>query len=167
MLVKFNQLVKSGKGQGSVIDFIVGFLLFLTVFLVNFYVWNNIEVKIANNEVNHYFESSVRRGAESLIYSGGYPVDWFSNLNSVVSVGLASSSNILSNDKLSSLSDNFDLLKDYVLSTGDFQIIISNESGVVYQVGLEPHGKIIRVDRLVMINDSYYLFTFKGWRVNE
>jgi hypothetical protein len=153
------------KAQASVIDLSVSFILFTTVFLINYYVWNSINASIINNDKTHYFESSVYDAVEALIKTKGTPQNWESNATSVNSLGLVLNENVLSTDKLNTLNKtSYNLLKDYVLSTGDYQIIISNNSGIVYKTGLEPTGTIIRVDRIIKLNNSYYMFTFKGWQ---
>lgn len=152
------------RSQGSTVDFIVAFLVFLTIFIINYYAWNSVEVKIINTEDEHYFKTSVYQAVEDLVNNKGLPVNWHENTSSAISIGLADDENMLSNEKLAALnSTNLTSFQDLVLSTGDYQIIIKNKTSTVYQTGGSPAGSIIRVERLVIINNSYYKFIFKGW----
>jgi len=151
------------RAQASIIDFIIAFVVFVSIFIIDYYSWNSITVKIQNNEGSHYFKTSISQAVDALLKTGGEPANW--ETGSPTITGLAISDNYLSNTKLKALNDSdYQLIKDSVLSTGDYEITISNKSGVVYQTGLSPSGTIIRIDRFVKINNSYYLFTFKGWR---
>lgn len=152
------------KGQGAIIDFLVAFFIFLTIFLVNHYTWNSVEVKIVNTEDDYYFETSVYQAVEDLIKNKGEPSNWHENTSSVASIGLAEEENTLSNEKLIALNNtSYNLLRDFILSTGDYEITIKNKTGIIYQTGVSPAGSITRVERLVIINNSYYKFVFKGW----
>jgi len=158
------------RAQGSIIDFLVGFIIFILVFFINFYTWNSIEIKLVNTEQKFYFDSSIHNAVESLITKSGEPINWEDNTSSVISLGLAIEDNVLSNEKLAALNTtDYSLLVESVLSTGDYQIRIKNDSTLVYITGITPPitTKIVtRVERLVRINDSYYQFIFKGWSPN-
>ncbi len=155
---------RSRKCQASVIDLIVGFTIFLTVFIINYYLWNSVGVKLENNK--DFFKASVIMSAESLIRTQGEPSDWEENLSNARGIGLAIRPNILSSAKLLALNSSYDSLSELLLPTGEYEITIRNSSGIVYQTGKTPVGEVTRVDRIVKINNSYYLFTLKGW-VNE
>lgn len=148
-----------------ILDFIIAFLIFLTIFLINFYSWDSIERKIINTEDKYYFKSSVYQAVESLIKTKGEPINWEINPSSAEFIGLAGSENTLSNDKLAALNNSaYNLLKDAVLPTGDYQINIMNDSNLVFTTGSAPQGsRITRVERLVRINNTNYKFVFKGW----
>lgn len=153
--------------QEPLVDLIIGFLIFALAFVISFQSWNAIRISIANSEDAHYFEASVYQSAESLIKNQGEPRNWESTNASITFIGLADDENLLNSEKLSALNrTDYDSLRDYVLSTGDYQITVSNTSGIIYQTGRPPAGEVtvVRVDRLIMINNSYYTFTFKGWR---
>lgn len=151
------------RAQASIVDFIVAFVVFVSIFIIDYYSWSSITVKLQNNEGNHYFETSITQAVDTLIKTPGEPKNW--ELSSPKITGLAVSDNVLSSEKLKALNDSdYAMIKDSILSTGDYEITISNKSGVVYQTGLAPKGAIIKIDRLVRINNSYYTFTFKGWR---
>jgi len=157
---------KSKQGQASVIDFTVAFIVFTAIFVVDYYLWSQVEAKIANNEDEHYFKTSVYNAVESLVKTMGQPYNWEINMSSALSIGLAIKDNWLSNDKLSALSDaDYNETSSRVLSTGEYQItIIDSDNNEVYSTGLEPQGQTVRVDRLVRINDSYYTLIFRGWK---
>ncbi|MBD3312780.1 hypothetical protein GF352_04995, partial [archaeon] len=131
------------RAQGATIDFIVAFLIFITIFVVNYYSWNSVEVKIINTEDEHYFKTSVYQAVEDLIKNKGEPANWQDNTSSIISIGLAEEENVLSNEKLTALNNTS--LQDLVLSTGDYQIIIKNKTSTVYQTGGSPVGRITRV----------------------
>ena len=70
---------KSKRGQASVVDFVVAFIIFVSVFLVNYYSWSNIEIKIRNTEEDHYFKTSVYSTVEYLLKKSGEPLNWEHN----------------------------------------------------------------------------------------
>lgn len=149
--------------QASIIDFIVAFVVFVSIFIIDYYSWNSVMIKVNNNEDNHYFQTSVNQAVDTLIKTTGEPNNW--EESTPITTGLAISDNYLSNSKLKALNESdYELNKNSILSTGDYEITISNNSGIIYQTGLTPKGSIIKIDRLVKINNSYYTFTFKGWR---
>lgn len=95
--------LKSRKSQSSIIDFTIAFIIFLIVFIINYYSWTSIQNKIQNDEDYHYFQTSIHQAINSLIKNPGYPINWESNSSTAKSIGLALKPNVLSNEKLNAL----------------------------------------------------------------
>ncbi len=150
------------KSQASAIDFVIGFLIFSSVFLINHYSWNSISVKIDNVLKHYYFSGDVYLAVDNLIKTSGTPINWNDNINSTISVGLVDYDNIINYNKLIALKDNYNSLKDLVLPTNNWMIIIKNSTNNIITIGDELNNTIIRVERLVIINDSVYNFIFMG-----
>lgn len=159
----------SRKSQITVLDLIVAFTLFIVIVLQNFYMWNELLLKLNNIEVRYYFEDDIRNVVESLITMKGEPVNWdeLSTVNddTVNIIGIASSKNVLDNDKLNKLKETpYEDIQETLFPSGYMRLEISNETGVVYEYGPEAYNQIARIERLVIINDSIYKLTVKGWR---
>jgi hypothetical protein len=149
------------RTQASVIDFIVAFFIFASIFLVNHQAWNSIETKLENTESTHFFKTSIYNIVETLIKTNGEPFNWEENPGSLISIGLADKENILSNEKLVALNNtDYNLTRNQL---GNYQITIQNDSDTIYRTGATPNGSIVRVERIIKINNSYYSFIFKGW----
>ncbi len=151
------------KIQASAIDFSVSVILFIGVFFVNEMIWRVLEDKFIYSETSNYFELSVHESVNELL-SEGQPWNWEENISSTRLVGLCRKTNFIKNKKLEALIKNYTFLKDKMFSQGEFQIIFTNGSNEI-KIGPNPIGnQIIRVERLVIINDSYYKMIFYGWK---
>ena len=153
------------KAQLSFIDLLIGFTIFISIFLINYQSWSTIRIKLQNSELEHYFDTNVYDSVETLINTKGFPINWTDDVTNALSIGLSVRNNVLDYDKILALNNSdYDLIKDKILDTGDFELIISNDSGELFNIGKEPRGEVTRVERLIKINDNYYKFIFKGWR---
>ncbi len=154
-------LLSVNKSQASALDFVIGFLIFSSVFLINHYSWNSISVKIDNVLNHYYFSGDVYLAVDNLIKTRGTPINWDESINSTISVGLVDYDNIINYDKLIALKNNYNSLKDLVLPTNNWMIIVKNDTNNI-TIGDELNNTIIRVERLVIINNSVYNFIFMG-----
>lgn len=144
------------KGQVWSLDFIVSVIVFLSVLIPLFFVWNQINLQ---NQQELLFEDIERMAlslSDSLVRTGGFPEDW--NESTVSVIGLASGDNILDESKVSSFlsmgAANYNMTRTLLTGSYDFFFEITDINGTaIGSMGQKPDDKmIVPIERYCIYN---------------
>jgi hypothetical protein len=145
-----------GRGAFFTIDLVAALLLFLVILLTVLWLWRE-----TGRHMNDYRESNARQTrllelSTMLVKTQGNPPDWHDgpvNPTAVDALGLASSANVLDEDRLTAMdaADYENLRKIMGLGSEEFKVeVIENYSGdarTLYSIGATTTASETRVVR--------------------
>jgi hypothetical protein len=148
------------KAQAWSMDFAASMVIFSTALLLILFAWNYTVQQNQEQVGFNFMENAAIAASDSLIRHGGTPEDW--DQSNVVTVGLASSENVINDTKAESLMQINDTDFKRLLGIGNYEFyfevryangtIASTPSGQALQKGIYPTeaSTIIPVERHVL-----------------
>ncbi|MEM0231373.1 MAG: hypothetical protein QXW00_01795 [Candidatus Woesearchaeota archaeon] len=135
------------------IDFMVGLLIFtFAVILYFMYSGDIFSYDELDSEGLRIEASSIA----SALLTPGYPQDW--NSSNVIRLGISEDGSRINVDKLNAFSEvasNYSRMKSLFHVRNDFQILITENSSIVFFAGINKTSKLVSVsNRIVILNDS-------------
>lgn len=165
------------KGQMFSTEIIISFSLFLAALLIFLFVWNTIYNSYIEEQNDQRMEVSLLGISDMCVLSPGDPQDWELTAGQNASAfGLASSRNVLSDEKLSAMQALFaanQSLMDEKLGAGGYGLYIevAAENGtVLYDLGQAADPANISIsqvteDRLAILDNNVVNVKVQVWRV--
>jgi len=155
------------KGQLLTMDYVIGIAIFLFVFTICLYVWDNALYKVQQDYLTLELLNTARRASDQLVRTTGNPSSWEGNVSSLSSIGLAVSDRILSQQKFDALAGlNYSSLR-YHLGAGSYNIYlkISNASGSVFgEAGVRPaEALVVNIRNIVTLDNNTALLDVSVW----
>lgn len=156
------------KAQIFSVDFIIGLVIFMPFLLLLSFLWNYSNSQFQETETIIDMREKVVFISDLLIKTGGNPANWTSA--NVVSVGLATSNNRISQEKLNELNEIsclefkniFDMLYNFYLEVKDINenVLFADEKCGNYSKA----EKIIPVKRYVLLDGKLVILKVILWQ---
>ncbi|MFA5105978.1 MAG: hypothetical protein WC506_03390 [Candidatus Micrarchaeia archaeon] len=130
------------RGQSLIIDYMAGAFLFLVMFAFFFVIWGIYANMYFSAQARMELDSTVLSVSQSLLSSGGEPVNWTADPMAAKRIGLASRQNVLDWARIDSLSSlSYAEQKIKLGIDRDFVIRIDSAEGArLATIGNEPNS---------------------------
>ncbi|MFC2143497.1 hypothetical protein ACFLQN_03795 [Candidatus Aenigmatarchaeota archaeon] len=149
------------KGQIVSMDVLFAFMIFLIAIAFLMALWESrIDRLVENNDRNH-LETLSLEIADRLIRTGGFPVDWETDPNNLITIGLASNDRIIDEEKLEAFFNlDYNTTRNLLNTMGyEFYFEFAGFTKGIYPVSEE----IIFTQRIAIYDNEAELMSFYLW----
>jgi hypothetical protein len=150
----------STKSQVLELDLIVAVALFITVFFL-FYKYSLDLGELRNDEMELLIQDG--KLISSHLVTGGYPLDWYNDVDNVVFVGLTDGSRNVMPDKVAAIRTmNYAKLKNVLGSDSDFYAFFTYQGNPTTIDGIAGFGKPgVTKDNIMQVETPEDLLRFE------
>ena len=159
------------KGQAAVTDLFIAISVFIILITIMTLTWNLYNLRLQNRFDYDDMMTKAFQVSDVLIKSKGNPVDWETDPNSTIVIGLSSNDRIISKTKVETFTDedlfNESKLKDILkVNQFNYYFVLRHLNGtLIHTRGLFPSGNLaINLARLVLYDDIPVFLEFAVWK---